>query len=340
MPNMKDVAKAAGVSVGTVSNVLSGRAAVSIAKQEKVKIAIQKLGFRPNGAARTLRTNASKNIGLIIPDIENPYYPELARGVEDAAEKAEYSVLLCNGDRSRNKERRYVDFLLEKGVDGIIIVKPRLSIDELRALSELTALVLVDAEDDSATGSFDIVNVEDYAGVWVGMELLYELGHRRIAYIAGLPESISGSERKRAYIDFVARYGLDTDAGLRREGNFSWHSGFAEAYELLSSLRPPTAIVAANDLMALGALKAINERGLSIPQDVSLIGFDDIAMAELSYPALTTIRQPKYEIGSMSVKMLFERMQNREDNSFRKVMLKTELILRKSAGAAPEGKHA
>lgn len=334
MPTMKDVAREAKVSLGTVSNVLNNRSSVSEENRIKVMNAVNKLKFRPNVAARTLKTNSSKSIGLVIPDISNPFYPELARGVEDTAKKYGYSVLLCNNDRSKDKEHEYINILIEKNIDGIILVKPKVSIDEITEIQNNCSIVLVDVDYDVCS-KFDVINVDDDNGMLNAMKLLYEFGHRKIAFISGLLESKSSKTRQETYLKFLSDNNLPINSEFIVKGSYNWYSGYTCAVELLRNINPPTAILAANDLMAIGAMKAIHERRLKIPFDMSVMGYDDIDMASLCTPQLTTVRQPKYEIGILSVETLLNRIRSQGDNiesTGKLITLKTEIMLRESVG--------
>lgn len=336
MATMKDVAREAGVSLGTVSNVLNNVPTVSEENRAKVIEAIEKLKYRPNTAARTLKTKISKSVGLIIPDINNPYYPELARGAEDAARKAGFTVFLCNNDRDLHKEREYIEVLADKNVDGIILVKTKISQSEIDNIQEKCSVVLVDI-DDNIKPEYDIVNVDDYEGALKAMNLLYEYGHRRIAFISGIMDFQSSRLKYEAYTQFLHEKGFHVDETLIKNGSFDWYSGYISTVELLRQMNPPTAIFASNDLMAIGAMKAIKERRLNIPFDISVIGYDDIAMASLCTPQLTTIRMPKYEIGVASVEMLVRKIgvQNKEaEDMGNLVMLKTDVMFRESVGYA------
>lgn len=336
MPTMKDVAKRAGVSLGTVSNALNGRASVSEENRKKVMDAVETLNYRPNFIARNLKTNTTKSLGLVIPDISNPYYPELARGVEDTARKFGYSVLLCNNDRSQSKEREYVRILLEKKMDGIILVKPRLEAEEIAETQKLCPLVLVDADYDLRM-NIDSIDVDDENAILDALALLYDYHHRRIAFIRGLSDSKSSRKRQEAYRRFLKDKNLPYNEDLVVSGDYNWISGYNCTVELLRGIRPPTAIIAANDLMAIGAMKAVYERGLRIPDDISVLGYDDIEMASVSMPPLTTVRQPKYEIGALSVETMLKRLESKNDftrQPRQALELKTNIILRGSVGYA------
>ena len=336
MPTMKDVAREAGVSLGTVSNVLNGLPTVSNENREKVEEAVRKLKFIPNTAARSLKTNSSESLGLSIPDIGNPFYPELARGAEDAAQKAGYSVFLCNNDRNAEKEKNYVRVLLEKNVDGIILVKPQASMEGMDEIREKCGLVLVDV-DGEGHESYDVINVDDFGGTMKGLELLYEYGHIRIAFISGPLVSRSSRSRLEAYIRFREEKSLPVDDRFIKRGSYDWYSGYTCATELLRMVNRPTAIFASNDLMAIGAMKAIRERRMDIPHDISVMGCDDIGMAALCSPQLTTVRQPKYELGQASVEMLLKRLRLRKagvNEKGEQLILPTDIIFRESVGYA------
>lgn len=336
MATMKDVAREAGVSLGTVSNVFNNVPTVSEESRKKVLDAKKHLKYRLNTAARTLKTKTSRSIGLIIPDINNPFYPELARGVEDAAKKEGFSVFLCNNDRNTKKEREYINLLIEKNADGIILVKPQISLEEIDEIYENYNVILVDSN-EICKPQYDVVNVDDYEGAMKALGLLYEYGHRRIAYISGLRDSQSSQLRYSAYVRFLEDKRIKLDEGYVKKGSYDWYSGYCATVELLKNLKPPTAIFAANDLMAIGAIKAIQERRLKVPFDISVMGYDDIDMASLSTPQLTTIRQPKYEIGLESVRILLERLKAAENSEQRKgkqTILRTEVIIRESVSYA------
>ena len=335
MTTIKEVAKEAGVSVGTVSNAINNLPSVSVENRRKVNDAIKKLKYRPNNAARTLKTNISKSIGLIIPDITNPFYPEVARGIEDAAKKYGYTVFLCNEDRNAHKEREYLRVLMEKNVDGIVIVKPYISIEEIREVQERCNIVVVDMGDE-VIPECDQVNIDDYGGSMQAMKFLYENGHKRIAFISGLLECKGGMQRQKAYIDFLRSKDIKVDELLIKRGSYDWHSGYRCTLELLRQIDPPTAIFAANDVMAIGALKAVRDRKLAVPADISIVGSDDIDMASFCSPQLTTIIRPKYEIGAASIELLMKRLgaNSTADDEKRVITLKTELIVRESVGRA------
>ncbi|GHV65647.1 LacI family transcriptional regulator [Spirochaetia bacterium] len=318
--------------MGTVSNVLNGIPTVTEKNRQKVLAAIQQLNFSPNYAARTLKTRRSRCIGLIIPDINNPFYSEFARGVEDSVQAMGYNLFLCNSDRNAAKEREYMDALLERMVDGLILFKTHMPVEEVVDFSSRFSIVLVDTGRDINIGC-DIIKVDDYLGVQQALEYLWNFNHRRIAMIAGTKDSLSSLDRIRSYNDFFISKKYSLPAPGIQHGHYDWHSGYDCANIILDRENQPTAIIAANDLMAIGAIKAIQERGLSVPDDISVIGYDDIDIASLCTPTLTTIRQPKYKMGEHSVRCLLNRIESRnsgQDIAPIITTLKTEIIVRNS----------
>ena len=330
---MKDVARLSGVSLGTVSNVLNGNPAVSAENRGKVLDAINKLNYTPNFAARALKTNKSKTIGLVIPDINNPFYPEFARGAEDAAQACGYALFLCNSDRNIEKERGYITALSEKMVDGIILFKTHLPVNELEVLCSSMKVVLADYGRNSRLNC-GIIKIDDYKGVYSAFEYLWQKKHRRIAMIAGRLDSQSAKDRVRSYRDFIAARKIKIPPEFIQAGNYDRQSGYDCAAALLEIKNPPTSIFAANDLMALGAIQAAGEIGFKTPRDISIIGFDDIEMAAFSVPALTTVRQPKYEMGQYSTQALIRRIENPDSGIGKQTIkiLETQLMERQSAG--------
>lgn len=336
MATVKDVAREAGVSLGTVSNVLNGRDSVKPRNRERVYEAMKKLGFHYNMTASALRTKTTKNIGLILPTIINPFYPELARGVEDEARKAGFTVFLCNSDRDKEKEQQYIDALLSKGVDGIILLKPQLDREKLKALNEQTALVVEDWEngDDKNLAS---VNIDGSLSIIQGMNLLAQYGHRKIAFISGLMESHSSRSEMNAYRKSLDSWNIPFRPEYVAHGDYTWKSGLEAAKKLMELENPPTAVFAANDMMAIGAIKAAQSRGDRVPDDISVIGIDDIEMGMLCTPSLTTIHQPKYEVGVEAFRLLHGMLRGEEGDS-RQVLLKTKTVLRESVSYAKEYK--
>lgn len=305
MANIKDVALEAGVSVGTVSNVLNQKKHVKKEKEERVLAAIEKLGFQYNLTAKTLRTQKSNDIGLILPNIRNPYYPEVARGIEDKAQEKGLSVFLCNTDRNKAKEREYIRSLLAKNIRGLIIVKHQLPDEELLELCQTIPLVLADENPHTASRyKISSINNDDFGGIQAGLKYLQNNGHKKLGFIYGLNDSYSSTCRYRGFIDYCLEHGIEIFDQYIINGNYSMDGGYKAALKILKCAELPTAILAANDLMAIGAMRAFQEKGLNVPEDISIMGYDDINFANIVTPALTTIHQPTYELGIKSVELL------------------------------------
>lgn len=297
---IREIAKEAKVSLGTVSHVLNNTAVVSEEKRKAVMEAVKKLDYKPNQAARMLKNKNSKTIGLLLPDIGNPYYAEVARGVEDMANRHDYTVLVCNNDRNPEKEERYLSTLANKQVDGVIIVKMANELEKLKAYFVPRQIVLIDSGElpvEEENSLIQTVNLDEREGASLAMNYLYHNGHRRIAHIAGLLESNSSRERKWEYCHFMNSIGVPDEQLVIENGKYSYYGGYQAMKTILERDASITGVFAANDLMGMGAIQAIHDSGRKVPEDISVIGYDDIEPTEYCTPKLTTVRQPKYEVG-------------------------------------------
>ncbi len=309
--SMKAVADKAGVSTTTVSHVINKTRFVSPEKELRVHEAIKELDYQPNGLARSFRKKRTKTIGLIIPDNTNPYFAEVARGVEDTCFDRGYSVILCNSDRKMEKEINYLELLMEKGVDGIAFV----SVGDDKKATDIfgkkrVPKVLLDREIRGL--QVDSVLVDNQLGGFLATEYLINMGHRRIACITGPSKLSSSYEREIGYLTALKEYHIIPAKMDIQRGSFHSDSGYRGVKKLLSCSNPPTAIFACNDLIAFGAMHGANEMGYRVPDNLSIIGFDDISLSSFMVPRLTTIKQPKYEIGKTAAVMLIERIKNRD----------------------------
>ncbi|APO76801.1 LacI family transcriptional regulator protein [Rhizobium etli 8C-3] len=325
MPTVKDVAEYAGVSVGTVSRVLSGEAAVKPMLREKVNSAISALGYRPNVTARALRTSRTDVIGLIVPDITNPFFAQLAASVERAALERRHSLMLASSHNDRGAERAHVSAFLDRSVRGIIVVATGDS-SGLHLEAPVPVISL-----DRRFGTFPLVSTNHAQAAALIADHLYGLGHRRIAYIAGPPDTEAGRMRKEGFVSRINRFGKTGEA-VQLEiayGKFDYESGERIARDLLS--RPPqdrpTAIAAASDQQAIGALRAARDLKIDVPRKLSVTGFDDISLANLVVPRLTTIRQPADLLARRAVGLLLEEPPGTGDE-----MVDGSLIVRGSTG--------
>jgi LacI family transcriptional regulator len=326
---VKDVAKLAGVGTMTVSRVVRNHGYVSDSTRLRVLEAVKALGYRPNGSARSLRLSRSETIALIVTDITNPFFTTIARAVEDVASETDFLVLFGNTDESETSEIRYMELILRKGVDGVLLV-PAIDGKEALEMAQKSGLPSV-AIDRTVSPRFDCVRCDSEGGASQLADRLLDLGHRRFAVLGG-PESVTTSEiRIRA---FNARV---FDAGAKVEvlrGKLTVADGERLTRQALASATTPTAIFAVNNFLSFGALNAVKAQGLRIPTDISIAGFDDLPEAMVNFPFLSVVSQPAYELGAVAARRLFERILNPVMDA-REIVLSTTFRERSSTGPAP-----
>ena len=335
MVTLRDVARRAGVSTSTVSHVLNGTRPVSEELRRRVLDAMHELGYEPNAVARSLKVNRSNTIGLIISDISNPFFTAVVRGVEDVAQARGYTVILCNSDEDVAKETTYLKVLRSKRVDGLILAPAGRPHEYLRNLVKADfPLVFLDRDIEGLGVAAVLLDNEGAARQAV--RHLVDLGHRRIGMITGRPSISTTTERLAGYLAALREAGLPVDERLIVSGGSSIEGGRAAANALLDLDPRPTAIFSANNLMTIGALVAIDARGLSIPEDIALVGFDDFPWSGVLRPRLTTVAQPTYELGRMAAEVLLRRLAGSRSEPPERVVLPGKLTVRESCGARPE----
>ncbi|SMB97364.1 transcriptional regulator, LacI family [Thermanaeromonas toyohensis ToBE] len=335
MVTIKDVAKAAGVAPSTVSHVLNKSAPVSPQTREKVLAAVKALGYQPSAVAQSLKLGFSKTIALIVPTISTPMYSEMIEGIEEEATNHGYNLILCRSGRDPIRELMYLKILRTNRVDGIILAAPQVNDPCLKELekSSLPAVIIGGYPPNNGIPS---IKVDNKGGTWASIEYLLSLGHRKIAFINGYSTVPDSKERLEAIKECLAHYHIPWREDYYREGDFTRHSGAALAQELMASEEPPTAIFIASDTMAIGAMQAIKNMGWSIPEDVSLIGFDDIKFCQYLDPPLTTVRQPAYEMGKAAMKALLALFSGERSEALSRIF-EAKLIIRGSC-AKPRSK--
>ena len=307
MATIREVAQKAGVSVTTVSHVINQTRFVSQDAEKRVLSAMQQLNYRPNTLARSLRRGETHTIGLMVPDSANPYFAEVARIIEEKAFRASYSTILCNSDNDLEKERRYTEVLINKQVDGIIFMACG---DDIVSLKELVDRHMPAVIVDRLLDNLDVDSVvsDNFQGGYLATQHLIESSHRNIAIIRG-PSNVTPSARRfDGYLQALKDYNLPLQENLIKSGNFHPPSGYHAARELFNQSVKPDAIFACNDLMAIGALHAAYEKDLSVPEQISIIGYDNIELSLFTQPALTTIAQPIQAIADRAVQLLLERI--------------------------------
>lgn len=328
---IKDVAQHAGVSTATVSRVLSNSGPVSAEVRERVEQAIHALGYRPNRMARSFRAQRSKFIGLIISDVENPFYTSLVRAVEDVAYAHDYSLLLCNSDEDPDKERTYIQFMADERVAGVIGSPASEAETSFAALFD-AGIPVVSVDRRSARTPVDTVLLDNVAAARDLTRHLIAHGHRRIGAIVPNTSITSGRERLVGFLQAMEEAGLAPDPDLIREGKGIETFGFQAAHELLDLPDQPTAVFTGNNLITLGALKAIQERHLRIPDDVAVAGHDEMPWMSLLAPGITVAAQPIHEMGRLAMQMLLARIAG-DRQPLREVKLAPRLIVRSSVAS-------
>ncbi|WP_461031753.1 LacI family DNA-binding transcriptional regulator [Streptomyces mayteni] len=328
---IKDVAALAGVSVGTASRVLSGNSATSPAARERVRAAAEKLGYRPDARARALRSTRSHAVGLLVSDVRNPFFADIAHGAEQAALASSYVTLLANANEDTAQQDTYLEAFLTQRVDGIIVAPQGEGGGNLRAVEQArTPLVFVDRTVDG----FDVPSVtsDNAQGIELAVAHLAELGHTRVGYIGGPAAVSTGRARHDAYLAAVARHGLDEDPELVTAGDFRSASGAAATARLLTGRRPPTALLAADSLMAIGALGEVRRQGRRIGSDVALVAFDDIEWFRELDPPLTVVAQDARALGERAMRLLLDVM---DGGAVTSETLPMRLVVRQSSTGRP-----
>jgi len=340
---LEQLARVAGVSVSTVSRALNkSEHAVNEETRNRILILAKELGYRPNLLARSLKTERTHAIGIIIDDIASPFGPIITRGIQDYLKEYGYFSVLINGDWNPEVEIQAVHDLISRSIDGIIFVESWLR--EANPTLDVANKPYVFVHRLFGGVHHNSVGVDEHHGARLAIQHLAKLGHRRIAYINGPRSWYAAEQRLIGYRETLSEYGISFDPELVLEGNWEVQSAYPAARRFLELRKRPTAIFAANDLMALGAIYAIQEAGLRVPEDIAVIGYDDREIASVSRPTLTTVRMPCYEMGQASAKLLlslFEQQREARDSpealdvpeSAEPIKIQGQLIVRESCGA-------
>jgi LacI family transcriptional regulator len=333
---LADVAREAGVSSMTVSRVINDKDDVSPATRQRVLEVVERLGYRPSGIARSLATQRTRTLGLVVPDVANPFFSDVVRGVEQVAYAQGYNVFLCNTEEKPERELAVLQSLEEKRVDGLVICSSRLAEAELQAfVSRNRFTVLVNRQ--VAGNHSRSVMVDDEGGGRLATEHLLATGRRSIGFLSGPPASHSGQSRAQGYRDALEAAGVQARADWTRPCAPVVEGGQTTARQLLSAHPELTALFCYNDLVAVGALQACAELGVDVPRDLAVVGYDDIPLAELVTPPLTTCRVARYDLGGQAVQLLLDHIGGCQAGCDQ-ILLRPELIVRASApGQTDEG---
>lgn len=335
-PTQLDVAKKAGISQTTVSHILNNSLAVSIPEETRQRVlqAMQELDYVPNRTARNLRNRVAKTVGVVISDIQNPFFTSVVRGIEKVLVEADFILLLCNSDEDPDREKIHLSTLRSEGVDGIILATTRSDSESYRQLlNNRTPLVGIDRIPE--TPGMDVVTVTNSRGAFSAISHLSDMGHKRIGLISGSRQLSTSRERLEGYEEAVQACHLVRSDDLIQYSDSRQSGGYQAIQTLLDLPEPPTAVLVTNNLMTLGALQAIHERNLVIPDQIAIVGFDDMSWATSLQPPLTAVAQPTYEVGVAAAQLLLDRLQE-PDLPFRHIVLETQLIIRASSGSHKE----
>ncbi|MFU8862053.1 MAG: LacI family DNA-binding transcriptional regulator [Cyclonatronaceae bacterium] len=330
--SLQDVAYRAGVSTASVSRVMNKMKYVSPDVKQRVERAIAELHYTPNRVARRLRAREGdrKLLGALIPDIQNPFYVDVVRGIEEHTLQKDYAIYICNFDQDYNREKTYLKRLKSESVDGLIVA-PYHEGDKL-----VTSLVeddfpIVCVDRGLSEVDVDLVIVDNEEGAYTAVKHLIDLGHSRIGFAGGLYSIPTSRSRRDGYIRALTEHKVPIEESLIKFGDSRHESGKKLATEFLNMPTPPTALFTGNNVITLGALETIHSRGIKIPHEIAIVGFDDMPWSISLNPPLTAVFQPGYEMGRQAAKMLFERLEQ-PDLKPRKIVLKTKLVVRQSCG--------
>ena len=340
MANMKQIAKVAGVSLGSVSHVLNGSAVVSDTLRKRVMEAVEAMGYQPSQLARGLRRDKTNMIGMIIPDITNPFFPAVVRGAEDVAFSNGYRLILCNTDNDHSKELIHLNELRTYLPAGLIVIPSNFSDLTTQAESYRQAgagVVCIDRLPKNWSG--DSVTADNEAGAYNATRHLIQLGHSRLATITGPLHLTNAMERLGGFKRAMKQAKLHLSPEYVQETTFDKQGGHAKTLILLRLIPRPTAIFAGNDMIALGALQAIREAGLRCPEEISIMGFDDLDLAEITNPSLSSVSQSGYQLGTTAARLLLDRKEG-DTSPAKHIVLETLLNLRHSVAPPPEEPQA
>ncbi|MFA9388440.1 MAG: LacI family DNA-binding transcriptional regulator [Prolixibacteraceae bacterium] len=331
MAGMNDVAKRANVSIATVSRVLNNSSNVNEATRIRILKAIKELNYKPSRVAKRLRSKSMSGnlLGVLIPDIENPFYVDVLRGIEEVAYKNNYAIIMCNFGQDEKKEKLYLEILQSESIDGLIVAPAREDDLQLKKMVK-DGLPVVCVDRGLTEIDVDVVLVDNIKGAFLAVDHLAKSGYKRIAYIAGLPSIPSSKLREEGYRNALELNGIEFDEQLIKYGNSKYESGVELCKQLLELPLPPDAVFTGNNLITLGALETIHTNGLAIPGDIAIVGFDDMQWSNSLNPPLTAVRQPAIEIGKRASELLIQRI-NDPSRPAIQMILHAELMKRSSS---------
>ncbi len=330
MAGLKDVANKAGVSIATVSRVINNAPNINDETRFRVQQAMKAMDYRPSRIAKRLRSKSSQGnlIGVVVPDISNPFYIDVLSGIDDFMHGHDFLMITCNFSQNEEKERLYIDALVSESVDGLIVAPAHEEDEKVKALEkENIPFVCIDRGLKNVNA--DLVLVDNEKGAYEAVSFLLNQEYKKIAYISGLIRIPTSRHRENGYRRALEEFNIPFRDELVKYGDSSMKSGIDLARELLSQENRPDALFTGNNLITLGALQTIAEFGLKIPEDIGIIGFDDMVFSSTLNPPLTAVRQPAYEIGRRAAELLYQRIKEPNRPNV-KIVMETELMIRKS----------
>jgi LacI family transcriptional regulator, galactose operon repressor len=331
MSTIREVAERAGVSTMTVSRVINNSGHISREARERVEAAIAEMGYVPNALARSLRFKQTKTLALVLSDITNPFFTTIARGVEDVANRHGFNVIFCNTDESETKQAEYLNILAQKQVDGVLWVPAR-STDAPINLVQRRGVPTVVLDRRVPDSLVDGVRCDSEQGAYELVRLMIRLGHSRIAILNGPPEVSTAADRAAGYRRALTEAGLAIDPALILHDRFTQDAGCLMTQQALAVIPRPTALFAANNFIAIGAYRALQDAGLRVPEDMALVAFDDLPPALVLEPFLTVAAQPAYEMGRCATELLLARLMGNAPPNRQEIVLPVEIVLRRSSG--------
>ena len=333
MTTIMGVAKLAKVSKTSVSRYLNGQNVGHMSEETKERIiaAIKELDYQPNSIARSLKQKSTKVIGLVVNDMSNLFFLEIIRGIEMELKNSGYNLLVCNSDTNVEMELQCLKMLEKRQIDGVILIGMNMPVSHIEKIRTEFPIVLM--ERDPGKTNLDSVQIDNKVGAYEAVKHLIERGHQRIAHITGPFISTMAMERKESYEECLKDYGIEVWPQFIVSGNYKLESGYAGMQALMALREKPTAVFCANDYMAMGALRFLMEHNYKVPQDVALVGYDDIMVSKMVTPSLTTVRQPVWELAGVATRLLLERIKEKgqKEHKGQKVIMQSELVIRASS---------
>ncbi|WP_339214269.1 catabolite control protein A [Ornithinibacillus sp. FSL M8-0202] len=323
-----DVAREANVSMATVSRVVNGNPNVKPTTRKKVLATIERLGYRPNAVARGLASKKTTTVGAIIPDISSIFFAELARGIEDIATMYKYNIILSNSDQNKDKELQLINTMLEKQVDGIIFMGGNITQEHIHQFSTASVPVVLAATYDG-TEATPSVNIDYEVAAYEAAKNLIDKGNKRLAFINGNEEETINQLKYQGYLRALKEASIEPVADYVVSGDYTYESGIKAVEQFMSLAQKPTAVFAASDAIALGAIHGAQDLGYRVPEDLEVFGFDNTKLANMVRPTLSTVVQPMYDIGAVAMRLLTKYM-NKEEVEEKKVVLPHRLVERNS----------